>query len=185
MSSFFVDDNAPVFGTVEVPYISMELPTKDPLQTWIKNIPRSKMGSPRTLRDRAKYALWRVYTPFHPFARDTALRLGVVKHHGRQNYPLGHLAPGKTLKELVEHLLQQDFANHFVAWKDQDELVSLRRVENFTYQYHIRIFKDGEVRGHYEYTPECYPYSHLKAVGQEDRREVFKKILGDFVVGRS
>jgi hypothetical protein len=177
-----VDDNPSRFGRIKPTTISMESPTKDPINTWIRDLPRSKMARPRNLRDSAKYALWRLYTPYHPLVRNAALKLGVVKHAGRQNYPLGHITPGKTVKDLVDHLLTQGYANHFVAWKDDGELVSLRKVENFTYQYHIRIFKDGEIRGHYEYTPECYPYSHLKAVGQEDRADYFKELLGEFVI---
>jgi hypothetical protein len=160
---------------------------KEPLPAWIKDLPRSKMRYPTRLRDRAKYVFWRTYTPFHPLLRGTARVLGVdtdtfvETEEGRQNFPLGHIAPNGTLKEFVDHLVSQGFANHFVAWKDADEVVSLRRVENFTHQYHIRIFKDGEIRGHYEYTPECYPFLHLKAHGQEHRPEEFKKLFGNFV----
>ena len=155
---------------------------------WIKDLPRSKMRYPTRLRDRAKYVFWRTYTPFHPLLRGTARVLGVSTesfvdtHEGRQNFALGYIAPGISLQEFVHHLVSQGFANHFVAWKDSDEMVSLRRFDNFTHQYHIRIFKDREVRGHYEFTPECYPFSHLKAVGQEHRPEEFAKLFGDRVI---
>lgn len=162
---------------------------KEPQQKWIKKLPRSKMCYPTRLRDRAKYVFWRTYTPFHPILRGTARVLGldtdsfVETEEGRQNYPLGHIAPEIALQEFVNYLVEKGFANHFVAWKDDGELVSLRRVENFTHQYHIRIFKDGEVRGHYEYTPECYPFMHLRAHGQEPRTEVFRQLFGDRVIG--
>ena len=155
---------------------------KEPQQKWIKDLPRSKMRYPTRLRDRAKYVFWRAYTPLHPLVRNTSLALGVVKHTGRQNYPLGRIAPGLTLQDFVNYLVSQGFANHFVAWKDGGEVISLRRVENFTHQYHIRIFKDGEVRGHYEFTPECYPYAHLKAVGQEHHPEEFAKLFGNRII---
>lgn len=161
---------------------------KEPKHPWIKDLPRSKMRYPTRLRDRAKYVFWRTYTPFHPLLRGTARVLGVdtdsfvETEEGRQNYLLGHIAPHISLQEFVHYLVSQGFANHFVAWKDADEVVSLRRVENFTHQYHIRIFADGEVRGHYEFTPECYPFLHLKASGQEPRTEEFAKLFGDRVV---
>jgi hypothetical protein len=163
-------------------------PAKEPQQKWIKDLPRSKISYPTRLRDRAKYVFWRTYTPFHPLLRGTARVLGVDTEsfvetdEGRQNYLLGNIAPDTSLREFVDHLVSQGFANHFVAWKDNNELVSLRRVENFTHQYHIRIFKDGEVRGHYEFTPECYPFRHLRARGQEHRPEEFKKLFGDRVI---
>jgi len=142
------------------------------------------MRYPTRLRDRAKYVFWRTYTPLHPLLRGTARVLGVSAesfvgaHQGRQNYSLGHIAPHLSLQEFVAYLVSQGYANHFVAWKDEGEAVSLRRVENFTHQYHIRIFTDGEVRGHYEFTPECYPFLHLKAMGQEHRPEEFAKLFG-------
>jgi hypothetical protein len=156
---------------------------KDAKPAWIKDLPHSKMRYPRRMADRAKYVFWRAYTPLHPLLRGTARALGVSSksfvdtHQGRQNFAFGHIAAGVSLKAFVDHLVSQGFANHFVAWKDNDELVSLRRVENFTHQYHIRIFSDGEVRGHYEFTPECYPLAHLKGVGQEPRHEEFAKIF--------
>ena len=164
---------------------------QDPSYTWINKLPRSKMRYPTRLRDRAKYVFWRTYTPFHPLLRGTARAFGVnthsfgvSTHEGRQNFALGHIATGVSLKELVDHLVLQGFANHFVAWKDDGEVISLRRVENFTHQYHIRIFSDGEVRGHYEFTPECYPFLHLKAVGQEHHPEVFTKLFEGRVAKR-
>ncbi len=167
----------------------MQLERTNSKPAWIKELPRSKMRYPTKLRDRAKYVFWRTYTPFHPLLRGTARVLGVSTHsfgvatdEGRQNFPLGYIAPGQTIKEFVEYLVSQGFANHFVAWKDTDEVVSLRRVENFTHQHHVRIFADGEVRGHYEFTPECYPFSHLKAVGQEPHREEFAKLFAGRVV---
>jgi hypothetical protein len=53
---------------------------------------------------------------------------------------------------------------------------------DFKHQYHLRVFKDGEVRGHYEYTPECHPIWHLQKVGQEPRREELLGFLGDWIV---
>lgn len=167
----------------------MKSAQKEPSPQWIKDLPRSKMRYPTRLADRAKYVFWRTYTPFHPLLRGTARALGVstqsfgvTTHKGRQNYLLGHIAPGVSLQDFVHYLVSKGFANHFVAWKDNGEVVSLRRVENFTHQYHIRIFADGEVRGHYEFTPECYPFSHLKAVGQEHRAAEFAALFGNRII---
>jgi hypothetical protein len=55
-------------------------------------------------------------------------------------------------------------------------------VEDFDWQYHLRIFHDREVRGHYEYTPESYPLRHLKKVNMQHRREEFLHILGGWIV---
>jgi hypothetical protein len=91
------------------------------------------------------------------------------------------VAPHLTIEAFVLQLIEKGYGNHFVAWKDEGEVASLRYVENFVWQYHIRIFEDREVRTHYEYTPECRPISHLKGRAQQERREDFLKMLGDSI----
>ncbi len=145
-------------------------------------LPYSKVGYPSSLQNRIKYRFWQVYTPLHTFVRDASLALGIVSHSGRQNFLLGKIAPGQSVKEVIEFLISHGYGNHFIAWKDDGELISLRRLVGFTYQYHIRIFEDGEIRGHYEYTPECYPILHLKAVNQKDCREEFLELLKGKIV---
>ncbi len=160
----------------------MATDTTRSLGGWTKTLPVSRIIFPQGLHDRLKYFLWRVYTPMHPFVRDTLLSLGVIQHVGRQDYLLGKIAEGQSIQEFAAFLISCGYGNHFVAWEDEGEVVSLRRVEDFSRQYHIRIFEDREVRGHYEYTPESYPILHLKEVGQQDRREEFLRLLGDKIV---
>jgi hypothetical protein len=147
-----------------------------------KTLPRSEIVFPSSFPNRLKYGFWRVYTPLHPLVRDMTLALGIVSHSGRQNFLIGKIAPGQSPKSLIDFLVEQGYGNHFIAWKDDGELVNLRRVIDFTYQYHIRIFADGEVRGHYEYTPECYPILHFKAVNQKDCRDEFLVLLKGKIV---
>lgn len=139
------------------------------------------MAYPSTLPEKLKYWFWRVYTPLHPSVRDIAMALGIVHHEGRQNFLVGVINPAHTPRELATFLVQQGFGNHFIAWRDDDELVSLRRTDGFRYQYHLRIYTDGEVRCHYEYTPEYRPIHHLKGVGFEDRSREFIALLKDWV----
>lgn len=101
---------------------------------------------------------------------------------GRQRFLLGHLAPGQTVQALGNYLIERGYANHFVALKDKGEIVGLRYCPSFEHQYHIRIFTDGEVRAHYEYTTECHPFLHDKEIGFEERRDEFLKLLGDRII---
>lgn len=148
------------------------------------------MVFPPSLLQRIKYFLWRLYTPIHPHVRDSLTALGVMSSSAkarrwgmRQPFLLGTIAPHETPRTVVEHLAKQGFGNHFVAWEDDGEVVSLRYAENFEYQYHVRIFKDGEVRAHYEYTPECHPIKHYYRRGCfEPRREEFLRMLGSTIV---
>ncbi|MBI4093809.1 hypothetical protein HY417_02500 [Candidatus Kaiserbacteria bacterium] len=166
---------------------------RSPEEQWVNRLPRSRMVYPSAPHDQLKYWFWRLYTPLHPFVRDISLHLGVgkflircvvpeMKKAGRQDFLLGTLSPTHTLHEFVSFLISQGFGNHFIAWKDTDELVSLRKTVDFKYQYHIRVFRDGEVRCHYEFTPEYRPVRHLVRIGFEDRTEEFEHLLRDWIV---
>lgn len=140
------------------------------------------MAYPQTKRDQLKYWFWRLYTPFHAPVRNTSLALGLVKHEGRQDFLLGTLNPTRSMRAFVSFLVEHGFGNHFIAWREEGELVSLRKAVGFKYQYHVRIFEDGEVRCHYEYTPECHPLLHLREIGVEDRTAEFKTLIQDWLV---
>jgi len=156
--------------------------TAIPLKKWVKTLPHSKIERPDMWVDVLKYVFWRIYTPYHPFVRDTLLALKIVRHEGRQDFLVGKLSSEKTLEEVVSFLIENGYGNHFIAWRDEGEVVGLRLVEDFEHQYHIRIFKDGEVRAHFEYTPESRPILHIKGIGMEDRSAQFRALLRGWVV---
>ena len=145
------------------------------------------MVFPRQFSRQLKYIVWRVYTPLHPYMRNLALTLKVVTRDKkierwghRQQFLLGQIAPSESVESVVRHLTTKGFGNHFVAWEDDGEVVSLRYSDDFATQYHVRVFEDGEVRAHYEYTPECYPIKHYYQMGCfEPRREFFLELLGN------
>ena len=148
---------------------------------WLTELPHSQMVYPDALRNRIKYVFWRMYAPYHPAVRDGALAVGLVRHEGRQRYLLGTIAPHLTIQQFVAHLVERGYGNHFVAWKEEGEVASLRAVQDFVYQYHIRVYADREVRGHYEYTPECHPIAHVRETFLEERRDYFLALLGNTV----
>ncbi len=147
-----------------------------------KKLPQSKMIRPLRWNDRIKYHFWQLYTPLHPMVRDIVLLFRIMTHTGRQNFILGTIAAHKTADDVIDVLVSHGYGNHFVAWKDEGEIASLRRVIDFSYQYHVRIFNDGEVRGHFEYTPEYSPILHYRAVAQTNGHEEFLPILKDHIV---
>lgn len=149
---------------------------------WIRQLPQSRMVYPDKVVHKVKYYFWRVYSPYHPTVRDSVIALSLIKNRGRQPFLLGTIAPGVSIEDFVAHLIKYGYAYHRVAWEDDGEVVSLRHVESFTHQYHVRIFENREVRGHWEYTPECYPIRHLWDVGREDRREAFMALAGDLLI---
>lgn len=133
-----------------------------------------------------KKNIWRRIYPIFPWIQNHFLKWHLAWHEkGRQPYHIGWLAPGKTLKELEKHLHNEwGFGNHFVAWRDNGQVLSWRKLEDFDNQYHIRVFKDGEIRGHYEYTPESKPVDHFIEINEQSRIDEFKKFLGNYIVQR-
>jgi len=150
------------------------------LNKWAGRLPRSQMVYPDKLNNRAKYIFWRTYTNFHPYVRDVATLLGIVRHGGRQPFLLGNIQK-HSLKAFIEHLIKIGYGNNFVAWHDDDEIVSLRLTDGFYRQYHVRVFADGAVHGHYEYTPEAYPLWHINQIGFEDRKNIFFEQFGEII----
>lgn len=134
------------------------------------------------IRDYFKKILWLIMMPFFPFVRDLTKKLGYKPYPKRQEYHLGYLTKEKDLKSFTDYLTKKGFIKNMIAWIDEDEILSLRLLENFKYQYHIRLFSDREIRGHYELTPEYSPFDHLHDKDTADKREEFKKILGSWLV---
>ena len=133
--------------------------------------------------DKIKQKIWNfIYTFFLP-ARKFLLKIGVIWHKkGRQRYHIGWLAPGKTLEGLKKHLHEKwGFGNHFIAWIDEDQVLSWRKLTDFQDQYHLRVYKDGEICGHFEFTPEAHPLEHMEEVGEKNTKADFLKFLGEFV----
>ncbi|OGL94788.1 hypothetical protein A2348_04500 [Candidatus Uhrbacteria bacterium RIFOXYB12_FULL_58_10] len=136
-----------------------------------------------SLFDRFKASAWAVLAPVFPYVRDALLRLGIIRHNIRQNFLIGYLAPGRSVQGLIEHLkTHHGFCDHRIAWVDSDEIIGLRKLANFHFQYHLRVFMDREIRVHFEYTPESRPFDHLAEACFEDRREEFLRFLEDWIV---
>ena len=51
-----------------------------------------------------------------------------------------------------------------IAWLDDGEILSMRKIEDKYYQHHVRLFDDGEIRGHFEMTPESHMIKHLFSI---------------------
>ncbi len=103
-------------------------------------------------------------------------------HNSRQKYILGHLASNFNKETLTQFLLAQDFEFDVIAYKDPGQILGMRRLDTPLYQFHIRLFSDGEIRGHYEYSPEAKPIAHSFEKGIEPRTDYFKRILGEILV---
>jgi hypothetical protein len=133
------------------------------------------MSPIKSLKQRA----WRLLYPIFPHVEHLFV---FVHKKRRQRYHIGWLAKGRTLEEMKHHLsTHYGFGNHFVAWEDPEQVLSWRKLVGFDYQYHLRVFSDGELRGHYERTPEAAPVDHFFEKGEKAKTFDFLKFLGSFV----
>jgi hypothetical protein len=134
--------------------------------------------------NRFKAALWRHISRIFPATRDFLTKVGIVRHHGRQPFHLGWMTPGRSLEDFLTYIHTKGFHNHFIAWVDEGQILSLRRHDAKICQYHLRVFNDGEICGHYEITPEDHPVDHFLERGFQDRNKEFLEFLGDWIVQR-
>lgn len=135
------------------------------------------------LEERSERILWHFVTPVFPAIVNTLLKLHIIKHNCRQPFLIGKLIEGKTMGDLKEYLSANfGFGNHFIAWNDQGQLFSWRKRVNFEEQYHLRGFADGELRGHYEETPEAHPLKHILEHGETDRRDDFLNFMKGWII---
>jgi len=132
--------------------------------------------------DKFKQKVWRRIYPHFTAMQKFFLKMG-LHQKGRQKYHIGWVAPGKTLESLKRHLHEKwGFGNHFVAWTDDDQVLSWRKLADFQDQYHLRVYKDGEICGHFEYTPEAHPVDHFIEKGEVNKKEDFLKFLGEYAM---
>ncbi len=129
---------------------------------------------------------WRIVYAIFPTVRDLLLRLGIIWHSkDRQPFPIGNLREDVIQKVFRERLVSFGFEKNILAWIDYGEVLSMRKADPIRpgYHYHIRLFVDGEVRGHYEKMPEWHPIDHFLERGMLNRADYFRSIIGDMLEG--
>lgn len=100
-------------------------------------------------------------------------------HNYRQDFLIGAI-PIDRRSELQTFLTDQGFEQVALAWRDPGQVMSLRKiVDGGMWQYHLRLFNDGELRGHLEYAPEAKPFEHIIEKGLR-RDEKFEQLLEPF-----
>lgn len=109
-----------------------------------------------------KKILWIIVLPWHNNARDLIVKLK-LRPRIRQPYYIGSIE--KNTDEFRKYLTAAGFEETKLAWIDDGEILSLRKIDGKFYQHHIRVFSDGEVRGHFEYTPESHMVKHVMSIG--------------------
>ena len=120
--------------------------------------------------------IWKFNYAIYPYLRNFILFAGLWKHSGRQEFYIGRVARPVAAEEVADILKTAGFECSICSWIDDGEILGMRRREGKC-QYHVRYFCDGELRGHYEYSPEGSPIGHLRGRVLESKREYFIQIL--------
>jgi hypothetical protein len=120
--------------------------------------------------------------PFFPFFQWLVIALGIIKAPTKRgDFLVGKLKEGVDYEKARETLEQQGFFANRIAHNEPGQVLSMRRlsVKNPEWQYHIRVFNDGEIRGHCEVTPSDHPIDHLNLSTMEHRPYDFAKWIKD------
>jgi len=102
-------------------------------------------------------------------------------HYYRQNYPIGFIK-GRDINKAKGLLIKKGYEKDIFAWKDPGEIISMRKMDGDLFNYHIRIFNDGEVRGHYEYASESKPLKHIFESCFIPKKSYFRALLRKYLV---
>jgi hypothetical protein len=122
---------------------------------------------------------WLIVYVFYPPILRVLETIGV--HRTRQDFLLGHLSVSCSAAELEAHLIGHGFERAILAWKEPGEVLSLRKLDREIFQYHLRLYEDGELRGHYEYSSEGNSLAHVIETCFEARHEHFHEFLAAHV----
>lgn len=130
---------------------------------------------------RAQNPVWQLAYRVYPKIEEILTRFGL--HAKRQRFLIGKLRETSTDKigEFKLYLKSHGFEEAVIAWRDPGQVFSLRKLEGRDYQFHIRVFADGEVRTHRELAAEAHPLGHVLEAGLVPGEDYFLPIIQDFV----
>lgn len=122
--------------------------------------------------------VWRIIYLFYPPILRILEKLHF--HHYRQKYHVGFVKK-KDIHKIKKYLLKQGYEPAILSWKDPEEVINMRKIDKKVFSYHLRIFRDGEVRAHYEYASEANPWNHITEKVFMPKKRYYKKLLKRFL----
>lgn len=83
-------------------------------------------------------------------------------------------------------LIEIGYQYNYLSLQEKGQVMNVRRLTG-AMQYHLRLFSDGEVRGHYEYNYEFCPQAHLHGEGlvgivAGEKRRIKKALSNAFTI---
>lgn len=83
-------------------------------------------------------------------------------------------------------LIEIGYQYNYLSMQEKGQVMNVRRLAG-AMQYHLRLFSDGEVRGHYEYNYEFDPEAHLRGeslaeIDAAEKRRIKKALESAFTI---
>ena len=122
--------------------------------------------------------MWNIIYKLYPSILRILEKLKI--HNSRQPYFITTIE-NIDIQKFERYLKKVGFEKAILSWKDPGEVLSMRKIDNDKYQYHIRIFSNGEIRGHYEYSSESNPIKHVIEAVFLPEKSYFERLIVNFV----
>ncbi|MBP9851615.1 MAG: hypothetical protein KBC71_02790 [Candidatus Pacebacteria bacterium] len=133
--------------------------------------------------DRKKNTWKKIYTNLCKNTQKLLQKTGLMKSPGRQPYHVGWLTSSKTLEGLRLYLHSEwGFGKATKVAKDKEVVLSWAKITDNHEEYFLRVYRDGEIRGHFEKLPVTGVLEKPSEMGEKEAKEEFLKFLGEFYV---
>ncbi|HEY4477809.1 MAG TPA: hypothetical protein VJB09_00860 [Candidatus Paceibacterota bacterium] len=134
-------------------------------------------------KDRKNNKWQKVCNSFFKKIQKYLQRAGLMKSPGRRPYHVGWFASGKTLEDLRLYLHSEwGFGGCDKEVKDKEIVLSWCKITDNHEEYFLRVYRDGEIRGHFEKLPVTGVLEKPSEMGEKEAKEQFIKFLGEFSV---
>jgi len=93
--------------------------------------------------------------------RRARIMLGIYADKGKSEHFLFQLSAPITAQEFYEKVIPLHYQYDPFATQYRGQIFSVRKLEG-PMQYHVRLYKDGAISGHYEHNYEFEMRGHVK-----------------------
>ena len=96
--------------------------------------------------------------------RRARIMLRIYSDRGKAEYFLFSLPESIPPKDFYEKVIPLHYQYDPFATQYRGQIFSVRKLEG-QMQYHVRVYKDGSISGHYEHNYEFHMKSHVSGQG--------------------
>lgn len=97
----------------------------------------------------------------------------------REPYHIGIMKASKSVDEIEAALIGLYYSPDYTSYGDNGQVTSMRKLyvaDGIWRQDHVRVFNNGEIKGHNELAPEEDAYAHIEGISTREI-DVSEKVL--------